>query len=210
MRYLLIIVLLLVFLYYSEFNTKKVKFQGTDYNVHVTSDDSSAKVLAEMEKRVEVLKKHLLEKYGCEGCGEMFGKNFIGGGKRNFIADMHARTEQLVANYDPNNIYEISPNNLMGNTSFTQNKSKLIMCLRSKETGKVHDINTLMFVNLHELTHMMNDEWGHELQFWQLFKIVLENAVECGIYKPVDYSKTPQRYCGMDIIQSPLYEPLLD
>lgn len=80
----------------------------------------------------------------------------------------------------------------------------MVFCLRHKN-GKLHDINTIMFVVLHEITHMLNDRWGHEVYFWQLFRVVLTDAVECGIYVPIDYSIAPQKYCGMTITQNPYF-----
>jgi len=38
------------------------------------------------------------------------------------------------------------------------------------------------------------------------FKFILENAVEKGIYKPVDYKNKPKGYCGMTITDNPFYD----
>ncbi len=199
MKFLIIVLVILLFLYYSEFNTRKVNYENINYNVHNSNElkdrEDSAKIMSELNRRTKILEEHLKKKYLAPKIGAI-----------DDASDMRSRTEQLIINYDPNNIYEISPNNIMGNTSFTQNKTKLVLCLRDKNTGKLHDTNTLMFVKLHELTHMMNEEWGHELQFWQLFQVVLQDAVECGIYVPVNYAKKPQKYCGIDIVQSPLFQ----
>ncbi len=124
------------------------------------------------------------------------------------------RVNQLVRNYDPKDIHEISPLNKDGSTSYTENKKTLILCMRSKKPDAnggypLHDINTMMFVVLHELTHMMNNTWGHPYEFWVLFKFVLDNAVECGIYKPVDYRTNPLVYCGMNVNYSPLFDERL-
>lgn len=125
--------------------------------------------------------------------------------------EIQERVQQLIHNYDAKDIHEISPLNKDGSTSYTENKKTLILCLRRKKPDAngdhpLHDINTMMFVVLHELTHMMNDEWGHPYEFWVLFKFVLENAVEAGIYTPVDYKRRPIVYCGMDITYNPLFD----
>jgi hypothetical protein len=122
---------------------------------------------------------------------------------------------QLISNYNSDEIYEISPLNKQGLTSYTENKKVLILCLRRKAADlaghhPLHDINTMMFVVLHELTHMMNSTWDHHYDFWQLFKFVLENAVEAGVYTPVDYSRAPIVYCGLRLSYNPLYDPRLD
>ena len=111
----------------------------------------------------------------------------------------------LRKNYEKNNIYEISPNNITGQTSFLRNKSVLVLCLRRKDNGQLHDENTIMYVIIHELAHMVNKEWGHEKSFWDKFMFLLQEAVNIGIYEPVDYSKKPIKYCGLTIQYSPLY-----
>jgi hypothetical protein len=47
---------------------------------------------------------------------------------------------------------------------------------------------------------------GHKQIFWQHFKFLLEEAKEINIYKPVDYKKNPEPYCGMKITDNPLYD----
>lgn len=186
---IIILALAAVFFYYSEFNQKKVG----GFSVHYTAGDGSAETFAEIDRRIQILKAHLKKKYGCQTCGVFNAFN------------MRERTEQLFENYKKENFREISPLNLTGATSFTEGKGhRVVMCLRNPK-GKLHDINTIMFVSLHEIAHVMNNEWGHEIEFWQLFRLVLENSVECGIYTPVDYTANPQNYCGIIIDQSPLF-----
>lgn len=185
MVYWILIIIVLLFIYFSEFNT----FRKDGFNV---KQKDSVQILTEVDKRVVKLKKYLDKKYGCKSCHIISKFN------------MAERSKQLEENYDTNNIYEISPNNLMGNTSFTQQKKKMVFCLRNK-SGELHDINTIMFVVLHEITHMMNDRWGHEQYFWELFQVILVDSVDCGIYTPIDYSKYPQQYCGIMITQNPYF-----
>ena len=129
---------------------------------------------------------------------------------------LHERIEQLISHYSQNRLYEISPLNSSGVTSYSEDKKKLILCLRKKvpnEQGvyELHDINTMMFVVLHELAHMCNDQWGHskESNFWVLFKFLLVNSVECGIYEPVNYGPTPIVYCGLPLTYNPYYDSRL-
>jgi predicted metal-dependent hydrolase len=75
----------------------------------------------------------------------------------------------------------------------------------SKKSKKLIDINTLTFVALHELSHIMTESIGHKQEFWQNFKYLLENAKEAGIYDPIDYKNNPKEYCGMTINDSPYY-----
>lgn len=129
---------------------------------------------------------------------------------------LHERIEQLVSHYSQNRLYEISPLNSSGVTSYSEDKKKLILCLRKKEPDangvyELHDINTMMFVVLHELAHMCNNQWGHskESNFWVLFKFLLTNAVECGVYQPINYGSKPIVYCGLSLTYNPFYDARL-
>lgn len=122
------------------------------------------------------------------------------------------RIEQLLQRYDENSIREISPLNPEGNTSYAENKRRLVFCLRDRAANvrgehELVEENLLMFVNLHELAHIMNDRWGHgpESNFWPLFKFLLQEAVKIGIYEPENYALRPRMYCGLEISHSPLF-----
>jgi len=114
------------------------------------------------------------------------------------------RVQRLVKNFNPKRVVETLPTSEY--TAYSENKGqKLAFCLREKkEEMKLIDLNTLTFVALHELTHLMTTSVGHHPDFWEAFKFMLENAVEIGLYEPVDYSKKPQEYCGMRISDNPL------
>jgi predicted metal-dependent hydrolase len=68
------------------------------------------------------------------------------------------------------------------------------------------DENTLMFVAIHELSHIMTKSIGHKTEFWQNFKFLLGEAKDAGIHTPVDYKKQPKEYCGMKIHDNPYYD----
>ena len=88
---------------------------------------------------------------------------------------------------------------------------KIVLCLRSKtKEAKLTDINTLMFVLLHELGHIMTVSIGHTKEFWSNFKFILKNAVEINVYHNVDYSKDPQPYCGIEVNDSPLHNSSIE
>jgi hypothetical protein len=116
------------------------------------------------------------------------------------------RTKRLVSGFNPKAINETLPTSEL--TAFSENKGeKLAFCLNTtKEGNRLIDINTLTFVALHELSHIMTESIGHKQEFWQNFKFVLQNAKEAGIYNPIDYKKKPQQYCGMTINDNPYYD----
>jgi hypothetical protein len=114
--------------------------------------------------------------------------------------------QRLKLNFNPNKISETLPTSEL--TAFSENKGeKMAFCLnKTKNTGTLIDINTLTFVAIHELAHTMTKSIGHKQEFWKNFKFLLENAVKIGIYKPVDYKKENQSYCGMTITDNPYYD----
>lgn len=120
--------------------------------------------------------------------------------------------KRLRKNFNEDAISESSPGSTY--TSYSINKgSKLVFCIRDREKGKPEnlvDINTIMFVAIHELAHLATKSIGHTPEFWENMKYLLQTASKLEldneiIYKPVKYSEKPQRYCGMTIHSSPLY-----
>jgi hypothetical protein len=116
------------------------------------------------------------------------------------------RTKRLVEGFNPKKICETLPTSEL--TAYSENKGeKIAFCLNTKKDGnKLIDINTLTFVALHELSHIMTESIGHKQDFWQNFKFLLQNAKDSKIYNPVDYKKNPQEYCGMKINDNPYYD----
>lgn len=162
------------------------------YIIRNTSDKSddflknSANMLAEINKRIEVLIEHLKEdqKY----------KNKI------FI-------KKLIKNYNSSIISEAAIDERF--TTFTINKQEMHICLRTRDKDqKLYDINILMYVVIHELAHLCNyDDFetpiqGHGKEFKQIFKTLLQEAINIGVYKHVNYSQSPQEYCGIMINSS--------
>jgi hypothetical protein len=93
-------------------------------------------------------------------------------------------------------------------TSYSENKGeKIVVCLRDKTKAPQYpliDTNTIMFVVLHEMAHLMTETIGHTQEFWSNFRRILGDAVQIGLYTPVNYSQRPTPYCGMTITDSPL------
>ena len=89
--------------------------------------------------------------------------------------------------------------------AYSVNKGEeLSICIREKDTEKFIDNNTIIFVAIHELSHIMTDEFGHTELFWDNMKYLLEKSSLVSIYKKIDYSKYPVMYCGMEIDSTPL------
>tara|TARA_B110000261_G_C13055665_1_gene346036 strand:- start:253 stop:846 length:594 start_codon:yes stop_codon:yes gene_type:complete len=114
--------------------------------------------------------------------------------------------KRLVKGFNPKRISETLPTSEL--TAYSENKGeKLAFCLNELKNGdELIDINTLTFVALHELSHIMTLGHGHKQEFWENFKFLIQNAKEAHIYEPVDYKKKPVEYCGMKIIDNPYYD----
>lgn len=147
--------------------------------------EKSADMLADMTIKLKRLVKHMAQKYPDE-----------------------ERVKRLVKGFNPKKIMETLPTSEY--TAYSENKGeKLAFCLtKKKNEGNMIEPNTLTFVSIHEVAHIMTKSVGHDKEFWDNFKFLLENAKEIGIYSPVDYSKNPTEYCGMDITDNPYYDIL--
>lgn len=127
-----------------------------------------------------------------------------------YMDKMHGdqdNVKRLVAGYNPQRVMETLPTSEF--TAFSENKGeKLAFCLNKQREGvsNMIDEHTLMFVAIHELSHVATKSIGHKTEFWDNFKFLLENAKESGIHVPTDYKKAPTEYCGMNIKDNPYYD----
>ena len=111
--------------------------------------------------------------------------------------------DRMINNFNPDNISESNEKNKY--TSYSVNKGeKMVFCIRSRDSkNKLVDLNTMMFVALHELAHTMTKSIGHTQEFWDNFRIILRNARKMDMYKRVNYNETPVDYCGTKITDDP-------
>ena len=109
--------------------------------------------------------------------------------------------DDLQKYYDPRSLSETIDGAKY--TSYSVNKGeKISICIRSKDNVIIDD-NTILFVVIHELAHVMTEEVGHTPLFWSNMKYLLEESERIGIYKPINYEKEPVQYCGMEINTTP-------
>lgn len=114
--------------------------------------------------------------------------------------------DRVLSNYNTEMLFETEPTGAEG-TSYTVDKGKeLHMCVRRKDDRTLHTVDELVFVALHELAHMGNPTWGHEADFWEVFKFLLVEAAESGIHVPTDYSIVPLVYCGLTVGYNPYFD----
>jgi len=127
-----------------------------------------------------------------------------------YVSEKHKDRDdvkQLVSGFNSDNVMETLPTSTY--TAYSENKGeKVAFCLNQKkdDNNNLIDEDTLLFVAIHELSHIMTKSIGHKSEFWANFKFLLDNAKEAGIHEPVDYKKKPQEYCGMKIHDNPYYD----
>lgn len=191
--YVLIIVILICLclyqMYYNETRYIKSNVDNKYYLIRTNSHTSeqaldSANMLAHINQKVESLIQHLLKKYQSQFNGEY---HFV---------------RILAEKYNHNILSEAAIDHRY--TTFTIDKEEMHICLRTRDGNEnLYEINLLLYVVLHELAHLCNyDRTGHAIEghgkeFATIFRILVENAIEIGIYQYTDYEKKPQEYCGM-------------
>jgi len=179
------ILILFAFLSYSVFfddNLEKVKSTVDDNTYLVQNKEDSlgaANLIATIRNKLDLLMENLEKTHPSDD----------------------PRIIMLKKNYNPNRFKEGDENS--GYTSYSINKGEqIVLCLRNK--NKLVDINTMMFVVLHEFAHLATKSIGHTDEFWDNFKWILEESINIGIYIKTDYNKKAVEYCGMKITTTPL------
>jgi len=93
-------------------------------------------------------------------------------------------------------------------TSYSVNKGeKVFMCLRQRnEKEELVQENIILFVALHEMSHVGTSSIGHTPEFWNHFAWMLERAEETDVYQYTDFAAHPVEYCGVHITDAPKYK----
>lgn len=188
---LLLIFIIIIFFYgillvnYGKVIYVESYYDGNKYLVQNSiNKDESAVLLSKLIERIKFVRDYLKE--NIEKYTEF--KEYINLLSYNF-SDF--RTQ----------IYEGDGENNL--TSYSVNKGEeLVFCLHSKSTRKLHDINLLMYVALHEISHMACPEIGHTKLFKRIFNFLTSVAIELKVYQKIDFSQNPQEYCGMRLTTS--------
>lgn len=185
-----VLLIICIYKYLDNLDTFDLKciVSGVDGNKYCVRErkklDNAADLLAKTTQKCKKLVEFVGEKYGNQ-----------------------ENVKRLVDGFNPKQIMETLPTSTY--TAYSENKGeKIAFCLNVKkgDNEQLIDENTLMFVAIHELSHVATKSIGHKSEFWENFKFLLEKAKEAGIHDPVDYKKKPQEYCGMKIHDNPYYD----
>jgi hypothetical protein len=146
---------------------------------------NSANALAEINNRVQKLIIHLKKRYQTDPTKDYF-------------------IRKLEANYNPSVLSEAAIDSRY--TTFTVDKKDMHICLRTRDQNEtLYDVNLLMYVVLHELAHLCNYNKagfainGHGVEFLYIFKVLVAEAINIGVYQNTNYAAKPQEYCGIMI-----------
>lgn len=185
--YILIIAVVILLIYL--FLTKKFEYIQSDINNKYylvknstkLSNKDKANIIAELSKNLDKLIYYLTINYSNTDTLDYleYSKN----------------VKLLLERFSPDILGE---NILPFGTSYTLNKGTYIgMCIDDSR-----DINTMMFVLLHELAHVGSSSIGHTQEFLDFFRYLLKVAIRLDIYKDIDYASNPKDYCGIKINQN--------
>lgn len=185
-----IIILLIIYVIYYWYNYDNMTFIKSSidnkyYMVRNLPDKvKAADLLATLRNNILVLKKHLVDNK--DGSYKEF---------KDYIERLETKVHDVTISEN---------NNKDDTTAYSVNKGEeLILCLRSKKhSNQFHDTNTLMYVILHEISHISCPEYNHTPLFKKIFAFLTETAVKLNMYKIINYNQTPTEYCGILITDS--------
>ena len=169
----------------------KSTVDGRIYKVRDLPDKKeAANLMASVRVKISSLCAALLQKYPDKPQVKLISQNFRD---------------------DPNRFLEATPD--AAHTSYSVNKGEEIhLCLRQRggQDEALVNENVMVFVALHELSHVCTESVGHGPDFWNNFGWILKEAEAMGYYKYTDFQAQPVSYCGVSITDSPRYDPKKD
>ena len=189
MIYIIIIftfVILFISYYYYLENSDLLIIEGIDGNNYYVRDDKdkdkAVTTLYELRQNIKKLINFIEE--NSENCKEYA---------------IYKENINLIKNNIDSVIIKETPKT-SSYTSYSVNKGEeLYLCIRSKNTNEIHDINDLLYVAIHEIAHIGCPEIGHTNLFFKINLYLLKKAVEFNLYKYDNYNNNPKEYCGINL-----------
>lgn len=148
-----------------------------------------ADTLCELNRRCVRLIRILEAKYG------------KGGPSGSNASEHSVHVYKLLKEYDNDDFIENKTE------TFVINKGQKINLCVVDDTGKVFDVEFLMFVVLHELTHIITETFNHTPEFWRNNIWIMSEASQAGVYKPINYAQAPVKYCDNLVVDN---NPMFD
>ena len=101
-------------------------------------------------------------------------------------------------------IKEIPPKYQNKYISYSSNKNTIYISLRNNNNSFSQDNNTLYFIIMHELSHILSTSYGHTTEFWTIYKNILQIAINNNLYIYKNYNKYPVYYSNFIINTTPI------
>ena len=188
---LIILIFVIVFNYYNNYleNADILIIEGIDgnnYYVRSNNDKEEAVgILCELRQKIKKLINFIEENGDNDEEYKIYKENI--NLIKNKIDNVKIKETPKTSNY----------------TSYSVNKGEeLFLCIRSKKTNEIHDINELLYVAIHEIAHIGCPEIGHTNLFFKINLYLLKKAVEFNLYNYDNYNNNPKEYCGIDLNNS--------
>lgn len=189
LKIIIILIFFLALAVFAKTTKKEVKYIKSDidnrtYLVRDLEDkQKAANMLGRIRKNIIILMEHLRS-------------------NRDKYPEYRQYIDQLINKIGDINISESSEDSMY--TSYSVNKGEqIVFCLRSKKNkNRIHDLNLIMYVALHEISHVACPEFGHTPLFKKIFAFFTLIAMEIGIYDRISFSIDPLEYCGLTISES--------
>jgi len=181
---LILVIVLLILLTQNNGSKVSIIVNGRTYMVHRYNDQSIMQKIANtihtLNKDIDKLLVHL---------------------KNNEFQHKTIEIKRLLKRYK-RHITDLSPS-ATKHVAYNVHKGKVIaLCIYRDD--KFEDYNTIMFVLLHELAHVMTKEYKHNKQFWDNFKFLIKQAIKMKIYTYQDFNNNSKQFCNMNIKYTPL------
>ena len=212
---IVILILIVVYKYTNDYiNNRNIVYmtdKTNNYKIRSSYDNShdALYLISEVNDKIMVFFTYLKNKY-------KINNTYDDNNNYDSMYPMGCRdiVSRMLYNYNPEAIIENDPRK-SNETSYTISKGKeLHLCLRNKKyPNELHPVDDILFVVLHEASHMGNANWdldAHKNNFWTIFKFVLYEAKNAGIYNPINYKEYPITYCGLYVNYNPYYDDLLE
>jgi hypothetical protein len=186
----IIIILIFIIIYncYNKYlqNIDLLIIEGLDGNQYYVRDqqdkNEAVKILSDLRQNLKKLINFIEENSANDKEYHIYKDN---------INSIKNKIDEVVIKETPSN---------SSYTSYSVNKGEeLYLCIRSKNTNKIHNINDLLYVAIHEVAHIGCPEIGHTDLFFKINLYLLKKAVEFNLYKYDNYNNKPREYCGINL-----------
>lgn len=183
MKYFILLLLVLFFVMNSSsaLSMTNIKKENYEYKVRTNSHihmNKAASLLHNMKKKTEELYNFIQR------------NNYNTPEFKRLLSKQDVKFEEIQPHYEGEAAYSINKGEKIGICLYNKNKFML-------------DENTMFFVVLHELAHIMSTKYAHDDEFWNNFAKIIKVAMDAGLYTYQDYSKQEENFCGHDITNNP-------